>query len=130
MLNSELHLNTFCVRDDAGNCDVEKTAEKFSVFLSEYAASVKSDNETISLLIDSVYDMAGNKGKKTLPKPYVVNQVVGMLGADSPEAFSLATDRVSNYIKESGRFVSTKGPQGGLARKGESEPAKSETVAA
>src|SRR5260221_5003746 len=130
MLNSELNLNTFCVRDEAGNCDVAQTAEKFATFLQEYAASVKADNETISAFIDSVYDMAGNKGKKTLPKPYVVNQVVGMLGADSPEAFSLATERVSAYIKESGRFVSTKGPNGGFARKDASEPPQTETVAA
>jgi len=130
MLNSELNLNTFCVRDVAGNCDVEATSAKFAAFLAEYSASVKADNETISTLIDSVYNMPGNHTKKTLPKPYVVNQVVGMLGADSPEAFSLATERVSAYIKESGRFVSTKGPTGGLARKDVSEPAKSETVAA
>ncbi len=126
MLDANVNLNTFCVRDSAGNCDVDQTAAKFAAFLQEYAASVKSDNETISVLIDSVYDMPGNKVKKTLPKPYVVNQVVGLLGADSPEAFSLATERVSQYIKDSGRFVSTKGPTGGLAR----VEIKSETVAA
>ena len=129
MLNSELNLNTFCVRDESGNCDVEATAAKFSAFLTEYATSVKADNETISALIDSVYEMPGNSSKKNLSKPYVVNQVVFLLGITEQKEFSIAVERVSAYIKESGRFESTKGPNGGLARKN-LEPAKSETKAA
>lgn len=130
MLNSELNLNTFCVRDESGNCNVEATAAKFSAFLTEYATSVKADNETISVLIDSVYDAPGNKGKKNLPFQYVLNQTVGKLDSDgTPESFKMVVERVTAYIKESGRFESTKGPNGGLARK-VSEPAKSETEAA
>lgn len=130
MLESTVNLNTFCVRDESGNCDVLKTSEKFAMHLREYAASVKADNETIRTLIDSVYDMPGNSNKETLPITYVVNQVTGKLDMDgSVEAFNLATERVEAFIKGSGLYGSKKGPKGGLFRVGSVAP-KAETKAA
>ncbi len=130
MLESTMNLNTFSVRDEAGNVDVEKTTAKFAAFLVEFSASVKADNDTIKTLIDNVYSMPGNKDKECLPLGYVVNNVVGKLELDgSVEAFNLATERVESFIKESGLFGSKKGPKGGLHRIVKDAP-KTETVAA
>ncbi len=116
MLDSTLNLNTFCVRDTAGNCDVEATMVKMQAFLSEYATSVKADNETINGLILAVFARPGNHVKECLKASYVVSQVVGELTRDdqSEESFDLATARVKSYIESSGLFASKKGPTGGL----------------
>lgn len=117
MLNANINVNVFSVKDADGNCDVEATKAKFAAYLVEYSTSVKADNDTIKTLIDSVFDQAGNKDKECLPLQYVINNVVGKLDAgESVDAFNMAVERVGSFIKESGLFASKKGPKGGLHR--------------
>ncbi len=130
MLESTVNLNTFSIRDEAGNVDVEKTAAKFSAYLVTFSASVKADNETIRTLIDAVYSMPGNSDKECLPVTYIVGNVANKLKVDdSLAAFDVATERVESFIKESGLFGSRKGPKGGLFRVKAAEAPKAEQAA-
>ncbi len=110
-IETELNLNTFCVRDESGNCDVEKTVAKFSAALEVFAQHTKGDNETIMLAVEAVYE---ENQTDILPKPYVVNSVCNRLGAVKKDAFTLQSERTENLLKGHPAFVSIKGPNGGL----------------
>jgi hypothetical protein len=118
-------MDKFTVRDSNGSVDVGASLASYSKAINDWVSVNETPVEVIERAVEAVFDSHTSR----LPTPFLASLAVQEMNAD-PERFQSLTNRVTTYIKgqvASGRFDSTKGKGGGiarLARPGEPLPSK------
>jgi hypothetical protein len=107
-----ISLGSYVVRSFDGSVDVQATLDKFSFDLELFESKEKSENETIGVAIHKVFDC--HMGKR-IPMPYLITEGLRALNA-TPDNFSILSERIGNYVRNSPQFNVAKGRGGGVGR--------------
>jgi hypothetical protein len=106
-----INLETFCAYDDFNNLDFNKTMNKFQDVLSKYQSEEKSNDETIKVAVNYVFDNEGSP----LKMPYLQQAVLPHLNAQKVN-YEILKEKIRLFIKKSSDFNIVKGHGGGVIR--------------
>lgn len=109
----KINLVEYVVRNDCGNIDHEATLNKFMEDLCSWEQDNLQESKFIGEAVDKVFDENPNT---KLVKPVVVMMAFNNLGFSASE-FGRMEKKISDYLANSGRFVSVRGAHGGIQRK-------------
>lgn len=107
-------MDKFTVRDSNGAVDVKASVGAYTKALGSWVSANETPIESIESAVEAVFDSHATR----LPTQFLVSLAVQELDT-APEQFQSVSNRVSAYVKgqvASGRFDSTKGKGGGIAR--------------
>jgi hypothetical protein len=109
-----LVLNTFVVRDEAGELDVDGTMEKFQGVLLQYQAERETELATIGAAVNAVFD---NFRGTAINMPALTTLTLQRLNCQ-PETCKALTARILDYVRSNAGtvFQIAKGKGGGVSR--------------
>jgi len=100
MMFDHATLMAYAIRREDGSADIATTVAKFEAQMSRMVALRETEETTIALHVDRLYDSHPVKGAY-LPSGWVVGQVLTSMGTKS-DTFTIMQERVEEYLSDHG----------------------------